>query len=176
MVTCRSLFFLSVMGELGIELGFVSLGGICLQLLRNIVDLISLYFTENFFDSTMSNHVNLYALVPIIESSGECIQMLEFEPPCFRELVHSRLSSIKENRKTGHEGPQRHLHGTYLVARIIFFRAVCSFCSICCLARCSPTALAGNSVSHVQPKSRAKCKASPVGRKHRSLSYTQPTL
>lgn len=37
----------------------------------------------------------------------------------------------------------------YLVARIIFFRAVCSFCSMCCLARCSPTALAGNSVSQV---------------------------
>lgn len=37
----------------------------------------------------------------------------------------------------------------YLVARTIFLRALVSFGSLCCLAKCSPTALLGNSVSQV---------------------------
>lgn len=79
--------------------------------------------------------------------------------PLVLEWVFSRLFP-SFNEKTGWRHTRKLPHSAYLVARIIFFLAVCSFCSICCLARCSPTALAGNSVSQVWPKSRAKCNAS----------------
>lgn len=38
---------------------------------------------------------------------------------------------------------------SHFVARTIFLRALVSFGSLCCLAKCSPTALLGNSVSQV---------------------------
>lgn len=50
---------------------------------------------------------------------------------------------------------------THLVASSIFFRECRSLGSVCCRFKYSETALAGNSVSQIYPKSRAKWTASP---------------
>lgn len=61
----------------------------------------------------------------------------------------------------GESGMKPRVWDTHLVASSIFFRECRSLGSVCCRFKYSETALAGNSVSQMYPKSLAKWTASP---------------